>query len=89
MLALSEKIPRVAMPPSPAGAKQTKSYDAKPGYAGPCPGGNLHTYQFVVYALDVATLPGVDTNSTVTAVETVAKQHALIFASLSGKSNGK
>ena len=63
---LEVSIPNDAMPNPPGGgAKQVRSYDsATYGYLGPCPVVEFHTYEFRVYAMDVATLPGVTTSST-------------------------
>jgi len=83
-LSLPEGVSKVANPPVPAGAKQVKSYDNKTfGYLGPCPP-SVHTYQFAVFALDVATLPNVTTNSTRQAVEAEILAHDLASATLSG-----
>jgi Raf kinase inhibitor-like YbhB/YbcL family protein len=57
-------------------------------YAGPCPGGNTHTYQFDLYAVDVATLP-IAANSQQPQVVTSVMGHKLAVASLSGTSNAK
>jgi Raf kinase inhibitor-like YbhB/YbcL family protein len=81
---LPEGVEKVAQPSMPAGAKQAKSYDgATYGYLGPCPP-STHTYQFVVHALDVATLPGVTVASTRAEVATVVAAHDLGTAALSG-----
>jgi Raf kinase inhibitor-like YbhB/YbcL family protein len=57
-------------------------------YSGPCPNGNTHTYQFDLYAIDVANLP-VATNATQAMVVTAAMSHKLAVASLSGTSNAR
>jgi len=81
---LPEQVENAANPATPAGAKQAKSYDNKTfGYLGPCPN-NTHTYQFDVYALDVATLPNVTTASTRDEVAAEVLNHDLATASLSG-----
>jgi phosphatidylethanolamine-binding protein (PEBP) family uncharacterized protein len=64
------------------------SIGANGGYGGPCPGGNLHTYQFDLYAVDVDTLP-INANSMQPAVVTSVMGHKLAVASLSGTSNAK
>jgi Raf kinase inhibitor-like YbhB/YbcL family protein len=61
----------------------TKTYQ----FFGPCPGGSTHTYQFKLYALNVATLPGVDANSTVAQVETAILANDISSATLNGTSN--
>ncbi len=81
-LGLAEGVANVALPPSPAGAKQTTSYDgATFGYRGPCPP-SLHVYRFELHALDVATLPGVSTASTRAQVQAALAAHVLETASL-------
>jgi Raf kinase inhibitor-like YbhB/YbcL family protein len=81
--ALPEGVPNIAQPPSPAGAKQTTSYDQSTyGYRGPCPP-VAHEYRFVLYGLDVATLPGVTTASTRAQVEAALTAHVLETAALS------
>jgi Raf kinase inhibitor-like YbhB/YbcL family protein len=80
---LPQDIPQTAIPNPPGdGALQVESYDnATFGYLGPCPP-NEHVYQWVVYAIDVATLPNVTTASTRTQVETEILLHDLASASL-------
>jgi Raf kinase inhibitor-like YbhB/YbcL family protein len=81
---LPQHIAQLANPPTPAGAKQVKSYDDTTfGYLGPCPP-STHTYQFAVYALDVATLPTVTTSSTRADVEAAVMNHDLASATLTG-----
>lgn len=82
--ALPAAIPKVANPPTPAGMKQVKAYDnATFGYLGPCPP-SVHTYEFAIIALDVATLPNVTTASTRTAVVTEIGKHTIATATLTG-----
>jgi phosphatidylethanolamine-binding protein (PEBP) family uncharacterized protein len=55
------------------------------GYQGPCPqGAGTQSYLFAVYALDVATLPGVTTASSAMAAMNAVKMHQLARATLSG-----
>jgi len=76
-LSLPEGVPNVALPASPAGAKQTLSYDgATYGYLGPCPPAP-HVYRFDLFALDVATLPGVTTASTRAQVKAAMTSHVV------------
>ena len=82
---LPESIAREATPVTPAGTKQIKpNIDGAAwyGYTGPCPGSANQSYTFSVYALDVATLPGVTPDSTSTAANTAVKAHQLAVASL-------
>lgn len=84
VLALPAAMEAVYAPATPAGVHQTKSYKGTFGYAGPCPG-TLHVYEFVLYALDVATLPGVTQNVSLADAETAIKAHALASTRLTGK----
>jgi phosphatidylethanolamine-binding protein (PEBP) family uncharacterized protein len=84
---LPEGIAREPMPATPAGAKQVKpNIDGATwyGYTGPCPGGANQSYTFFVYALDVATLPGVTPESTSVAADAAVKAHQLAVAHLTG-----
>jgi Raf kinase inhibitor-like YbhB/YbcL family protein len=68
----------------PAGAKQVSI--SNPGYAGPCPpAGTPHTYEFALYAIDMAMLPGVTTTSTPMAVETAVLAHQLAKTTLTAQ----
>lgn len=81
---LPADLEKKANPAIPAGAKQVKAYDnATFGYLGPCPP-SVHTYEFAVFALDVATLPGVTTASTRKQVDTAILNHDLASATLTG-----
>lgn len=76
-------------PSNVPGAQQALSYDQQTyGYLGPCPNGNLHTYKFTAYALDVATLPlaGIGTKES---AKDLAVEHELASASLSAQSDAK
>jgi phosphatidylethanolamine-binding protein (PEBP) family uncharacterized protein len=55
----------------PAGAKQGKNYKGDNGFTGPC--GGMNTYKFTLYALKVASLPGLSASSTGAQVETAAE----------------
>jgi len=82
---LAEALPKTGTIATPAGAKQTSS-----GYAGPCPPGNMvHTYAFTLYALDVATLPGVTSSTSTANLVTAIQTHDLASATLTAPSNGK
>ena len=84
---LVESLPTTANLSMPAGAKQVSGQGM--GYLGPCPGGTPHTYKFTIYALDVATLPGVTTSSMSSDVATAIQAHDIASATLSGTSNAK
>lgn len=80
---LPADVDKTAMPADVPGATQPRSYANTFGYAGPCPG-SAHTYEFTVYAIDVANLAELDQNSSLVEVQTVLDQHALASATLSG-----
>ncbi len=78
-------VSKVYAPAVPAGAHQTKAgFGGTFGYAGPCPP-QEHNYEFVVYALDVAALPGADMTTTTTQGVATIKMHDLSSAALGGK----
>ncbi len=81
---LPADVEQVYAPKAPAGAHQTKNYKGAFGYAGPCPS-TQHVYEFVLYALDVAALPGVTQNVTLADAETAIKAHSLGTTKLTGK----
>ncbi|WP_214316736.1 YbhB/YbcL family Raf kinase inhibitor-like protein [Nonomuraea sediminis] len=72
---------------SPAKQKAMSSGNKSLQYFGPCPGGTSHKYEFTLYALDTATLPGVTSSSTVAAVETAIQAHDLASVKLAGNSD--
>jgi Raf kinase inhibitor-like YbhB/YbcL family protein len=81
---LPADVDKVFEPPDVAGAKQTVSFaGGVRGYLGPCPP-NEHTYEYKVYALDVATLPGTSMATNRAQAETLILQHDLGSAALSG-----
>lgn len=82
--ALPENVQKKANPAVPAGSQQVKSFDNSTfGYRGPCPP-NTHTYEFAVFALDVATLPNVTTASSRMQVKAEILNHDLGSATLTG-----
>lgn len=86
---LPTTVETAASPSNVPGAQQSLSYDGQTyGYLGPCPNGNLHTYKFTVYAVDVAKLPvagigGADS------VRDLAVEHQLASAGLTVQSDAK
>ncbi|HCT77571.1 MAG TPA: sugar dehydrogenase, partial [Micromonosporaceae bacterium] len=56
-------------------------------FFGPCPGGSNHLYQFKLYAMNVATLPGVTSSSTVAQIETAILANDIASTTLNGNSN--
>ncbi len=84
---LPAMLPNTPMLTTPAGARQVAVQGT--GYTGPCPSGNVHTYQFDLHAVDVAMLPGVAANATSAQVKALVMMHSLGKASLSAMSNAK
>jgi Raf kinase inhibitor-like YbhB/YbcL family protein len=84
-LSLMAALPDTTPLTTPDGAQQA-SFSGT-GYAGPCPGGEEHVYEFVLYALDVATLPDVTTSSEREAIVAAMEAHMLEKSTLSGKSS--
>ena len=83
-LGLPADVDKQAMPADVPGATQPRSYANNFGYAGPCPG-NPHTYQFTVYAIDVANIAEIDENSSLGQVKAALASHAVGQATLSGE----
>lgn len=63
------------------GAHQTRNFRNQNDYAGPCPN-NTHTYEFAIYALDVAALPNMAQNTSAENGETQALMHDLAKGTL-------
>jgi Raf kinase inhibitor-like YbhB/YbcL family protein len=81
---LPEDVDNSYEPADVPGAHQTIGYDGSTrGYLGPCPG-STHTYEFRVYALDVATLPGATMATTRAQAVTLILEHDVGDAALSG-----
>jgi len=85
---LPADVDKVYAPPDVPGAHQTKTLGAgNPfGYSGPCPPVNdgAHTYEFAIYALDVATLPGATMNTTKEDATLSIETHGFLMATLTG-----
>jgi Raf kinase inhibitor-like YbhB/YbcL family protein len=86
-MSLPADLPKTSTLPSLGGAKQVAFTGT--GYAGPCPGGSVHTYEFALYAVDVAPLPGVTTSSTRPTLSAAILSHQLAKAILTGTSNAQ
>jgi Raf kinase inhibitor-like YbhB/YbcL family protein len=82
-LGLPESVEKAYTPMDPMGAKQTRSYLGTFGYAGPCPPSGDHTYEFVLYALDVPSLPNASQTMSLKAAETEIKKHVVATSRLS------
>jgi len=85
--ALPEGLPDDATLSMVGGAKQKAG--SGQGYLGPCPSGTLHTYQFTVYALDVATLSEAMANSSTMQLSAAVQMHDIASAKLSGTSDAQ
>src|SRR5262249_40426650 len=75
-MSLPGNLPKTQVLTTPVMAQQINRF-AGDGYFGPCPSGQTHTYVFEVYALDVATLPGVNITGMPEAVRTLMMTHGL------------
>lgn len=83
---LPAAVENTSAPASVSGAHQIASiHSGTIGYYGPCPPAPpAHTYQFAVYALDVATLPGVSAQSTRPEAVAAVQAHQLDSGTLTG-----
>jgi Raf kinase inhibitor-like YbhB/YbcL family protein len=84
---LPESLQETGTLTMPAGAKQAAGQGM--GYLGPCPSGTTHTYKFTLYALDIATLPGVTSSTSTANLVAAIEMHDIASASLSATSNAK
>lgn len=77
---LPENVEHAAMPPVPAGSRQSlvdlDGFQGS-GYLGPCPQAvnSVQSYRFTLYALDVETVPGLSATSNPTQAATAVKAH--------------
>lgn len=85
-LSLPEDVDKLYLPADVPGAKQTNSFAGSRGYAGPCSPGSVNTYEFRLYAIGVATLPGVTMASTRTQVLTAIQANDIDSVALDGES---
>jgi len=77
-------VEKVYAPTNVAGAHQTTAFDnTTRGYRGPCPG-EMHTYEFAIYAINAAALPGATMSTTRAAANTAIQANNLGKATLSG-----
>ena len=79
---LPENVPIGYAPTAPAGAHQAPIWNNTVGFNGPCAPSGTNTYELTVYALDVATLPGLSMSSTGANVVTAIDAHKLASAKL-------
>jgi phosphatidylethanolamine-binding protein (PEBP) family uncharacterized protein len=82
-MALPMNVPSGATITSPVSARQGPNYSNMPVYAGPCAPSGTNTYKFTLYAIDVASLPGVAANASATQIETALEgSHKLATTTL-------
>jgi phosphatidylethanolamine-binding protein (PEBP) family uncharacterized protein len=86
VLGLPAGVEGVYQPANPAGAKQGSIAAGLVGYFGPCSPTTVNTYEFTVYALPQATLPGLSQTSTLAEAREAIIDAALGQASISGQS---
>lgn len=81
---LPADVDKVYAPTDVPGAHQTPAYQASVrGYLGPCPP-NQHTYEFKVYAVTAATVPGATMATTKDQLVTILAAHNAGTATLTG-----
>ncbi len=82
---LPADVDKAFSPTDVPGAHQTRNFRGANnfGYAGPCPG-SAHVYEFKLYALDVATLPGAMMSTNQAGAKTLIEEHDLASTTLSG-----
>jgi Raf kinase inhibitor-like YbhB/YbcL family protein len=83
---LPQGVEMSASPSDVPGATQCLNWFGEYGYGGP--GSASNTYEFILYALDVAELSEVDAASDLAEVKTALDAHALDAATLSGQTEG-
>jgi Raf kinase inhibitor-like YbhB/YbcL family protein len=81
---LAANIARTYQVAAPTARQARDSFAATFGYFYPCPPAGKHTYQFEVFALDIAQLP-TDINTSTAAVIAQINAHKLASATLFGK----
>ena len=83
---LPQDVDHDPMPADVPGAVQCRNWAMQWGYGGP--GSDSNSYQFTLYALDVATLPDVDQNTNRSQVKAALEAHAIETVTLSGQTAG-
>lgn len=88
-LGLPEGVPQGAVVEDIDGANQARNYGNEPGYRGPCAPDGTNQYEFVVYALPEAALPGVRANTATATVVKAIEDSALGEAKLAVESSAE
>ena len=86
VLNLPRGVENTFQPVNVTGAKQAPLNANLVGYFGPCSPTTVNTYEFRVYAMPVATLPGLTQQSTMAEAEQAIASQALASAAVSGES---
>ncbi len=87
---LPEGIPDIIPASKPIyGAMQGANSSKTNRYDGPRPPSGTHRYYFKLYALDIATLPGLASGAKLAAVQEAITKHQLGMASLMGRFSAK
>ena len=84
--ALPQGVEMAAAPADVPGAVQCRNWFGEYGYGGP--GSQSNTYEFILYALDVADLSEVESESDLAEVKAALDAHALDTATISGQTEG-
>ncbi|HMJ10190.1 MAG TPA: YbhB/YbcL family Raf kinase inhibitor-like protein [Polyangiaceae bacterium] len=79
-------VQTVFQPATPSGAKQAALNATIVGYFGPCSPTTVNTYEFRVYALPVASVPGLGQASTLAEAQAAIESQDLASAAVSGES---
>lgn len=75
-------VPAGYQPPQLDGAKQGPSYKSALGYQGPCAPSGTNTYEFTLYAMAVASVPGLTQSSSAAQIVSAIEMHDLASAKL-------
>src|SRR5437868_11312394 len=85
---LPQSVEHVYQPPDPKGSRQIyyRGSASLFGYQGPCSPSTVNTYEFVIHALNKATLTNLDDNSSIQTAATTITQASIGSARLTGES---
>jgi Raf kinase inhibitor-like YbhB/YbcL family protein len=85
---LPQDVDHEAMPADVPGAVQCDNWKQGTEYGYGGPGSDANFYTFTLYAIDVATIPEIDQDSTRAEVRAALEMHSLGTATLTGQSTG-